>query len=82
MFDTKVFLCSVLNFSSHFVDFVTSRLKGLDSLLTSSTVFVRPLEELLQIVADVIDRVQVEKAIGAKNCLFSMLCKNVRQKWK
>ena len=66
-------MCSILNSGSDSVDLATSSLKSLDSSSPRSAVFVRPSEEVLQIVADVVDRVQIKSAIGAKNSLFNVL---------
>ena len=59
-----------LNVPSELIDFFTSALKGPDSPLPSTTLSDRPLQEALQIVADVVDRVQVKSTIRAENCLF------------
>ena len=61
---------SILNVASDSIDSITPSLKSLDSFPTGRAVYMRPFEEPLQIVADVVDRVQVKGAIGAKNCLF------------
>ena len=68
--------CSSLDVTSDLIDFVTSSLKGLDSFSSCSAVVVRPLEKLLQVVADVVDRIQFESTVGAKNCLFQCFVKN------
>ena len=67
--------CLSLDVTSDLIDLVTSSLKSPDSFFSCPAVIMRPLEELLQVVADVVDRIQFESTIGAKNCLVLVFCK-------
>ena len=64
---------SSLNFGTDLINFVTATSQHADSVVSSPAIVGRPLEEATQVVADVLDRVQVEDAVGAKNCLSSVL---------
>ena len=70
--DTRVLFYSTLNVASDLIDKSTSSLKSTDSFLSSPAILVRPFEEALQIVADIVDRVQVKRTIGANDRLFSV----------
>ena len=63
----------VSNIAPNFINFLTTLLKDHDSPVSGSAVFGRPLEETLQVAADVVDRSQVKNAIRAQNRLFSVL---------
>ena len=58
---------------SEFDDFVASLFKGFDACLSNLALFYRPLEKTFQIFANVIDGMQIKKAVGAKNGLFQVL---------
>ena len=75
---SQQFLCIQigLNVSSDFIDLVTSPLKGPDPCFSGTAVFGRPLEKAAQIVANVIDRVQIKDAVRTENCLFGVFKTN------
>ena len=69
-----LFFRSISNFASDSIDCVTPTLESSDSIPSSPATFVRPLKEVLQVIADVIDGVQVKSTVGAENRLF--VCSN------
>ena len=61
---------NVLNFGSDSGNISTSVLKGLKSPFSRLTVLSRPAEEAFQVRANILDRMQIESTVRAKNRLL------------
>ena len=62
-----------LNFGSYRLDLVTTVGQHAKSCSTSPASVGRPLKEATQVLADILDRVQVKDTVRSKNCLVSVL---------